>query len=110
MVCLYGAINAREGGGGARRAHYGMDFETTFKVANDPVAPVRQRRRLVTRNWEPTWYDLRLTRLKTAPKDQAERERSGLKLEYARGEELVAAYEGGPHQNNCKRVKIVVPV
>ena len=47
VVCLYGAIDACERGRGAGRAitkpGRGMDFETTFKVANDPVAPARQR-------------------------------------------------------------------
>ncbi len=87
----------------------GMDFEKTLKLTNNPTVPARQWRRLVAGSWEPNRYDLRLTRLKAAPKESAERERSGWKLEYTRGEELVARNKGGTHQNDCKRFKIVVP-
>ncbi len=88
----------------------GVDFEKTLKVADDPSVPVRQRRRVVTCTWKPDWFDLRLTRLRATPKETVDKERGRWKLEYERGEELLTASEGGIHGDDCKMVKIVVPV
>ena len=99
VVRLFGATNACEG----REAQFvfvtrlgrGVGFEETLKLANDPNVLARQRRRLVTGSWESAWFDWHLTRLQAAAREAAEGERSGWKLEYTRGEELMVAYEGG---------------
>ena len=63
------------------RLGYGVGFEETLKMANDPNVLARQRRRMVTSSWESAWFDWHLARLQAAAREAAEVERCRWKLE-----------------------------